>query len=65
MGAEGFFANRITHFLPRAAPGRFLRSASQFAHALSLLYSNESALIIKRTDTEASHGGVAAQPLEK
>ncbi|AUU10593.1 hypothetical protein MC51_015930 [Serratia marcescens] len=65
MGAEGFFANRITHFLPRAALGWFLRSASQFAHGLPLLYINESALIIKRADTEASHGGVAAQPLEK
>ncbi|AVU37431.1 hypothetical protein FR965_03085 [Serratia marcescens] len=65
MGAEGFFANRITHFLPRTTLGRFLRSSSQFAHALSLLYLNESALIIKRTDTEASHGGIAAQPLEK
>ncbi|ASM18816.1 hypothetical protein BVG90_19680 [Serratia marcescens] len=65
MGAEGFFANRVTHFLPRAALGQFLRSASQFAHTLPLPYINESALIIKRTDTEASHGGIAAQPLEK
>ncbi|OKP46738.1 hypothetical protein A8A12_18485 [Serratia marcescens] len=65
MGAEDFFANRITHFLPSAALGRFLRSTSQFAHVLSLLYINESALILKRTDTEAFHDGVAAQPLEK
>lgn len=65
MGAEGFFANRVTHFLPSTAPGRFLRSTSQFEHRLPLPYINESALIIKRTDTEVSHGGVAAQHLEK